>query len=296
MLRRALLGLAIIASLLTMTPEARADAPVTCGGGLYWDGQKCQLIASSPGSGGSSGDTGGTLSNSSKPRTCTLAGTTIPCYDPALGSWDASRSCYLRLVVPQPVQRDPVWVGNTEWVAYDCVLPSGVVQYAVWAPRSLAGPDPRVLAQTAIELMNLTPVSIGIVPEDRPGSMGLVGMPVWMWAVEPGEHTWGPITRTASAGGVSVTATAKVSRVRWLMGDGGVVVCTSPGTVYEDRFGKKNSPTCGYTYRKQGVYTVRAESQWSVAWSGMGQSGTIPLTLTQSTTISIGELQVITIG
>jgi hypothetical protein len=33
-----------------------------------------------------------------------------------------------------------------------------------------------------------------------------------------------------------------------------------------------------------------------VTWSGMGQSGTIPLSLTSSTQITIGELQVLTQG
>ena len=61
--------------------------------------------------------------------------------------------------------------------------------------------------------MNLRPISIGIVPEDRPGSVGLVGMPVWLWAASPGPaQSWGPITRSASAGGVTVTATAKVQQ------------------------------------------------------------------------------------
>nr|NLI51657.1 hypothetical protein [Propionibacterium sp.] len=121
-------------------------------------------------------------------------------------------------------------------------------------------------------------------------------MPVWLWASDPDARSWGPVTRTASAGGETVTATAKVSRVRWLMGDGGVVVCTGPGTAYEDRFGKADSPTCGYTYPRQGTYTVRAESQWSVSWSGMGRSGTIPVMLTQTARVTIGELQVLTTG
>ena len=73
-------------------------------------------------------------------------------------------------------------------------------------------------------------------------------------------------------------------------------MCTGPGTVYQDRYGKSDSPTCGYSYSTQGTYTVRAEAQWSVTWSGMGRSGTIPLTLTSSTRITIGELQVITTG
>jgi len=166
-----------------------------------------------------------------------------------------------------------------------------------WSATTPAAlPDPLVLAQTAIASMNLTPVTIGIVPEDKPGSVGLVGLPVWLWASSPDQHSWGPITRSASAGGFTVTATAKVTKVRWQMGDGGVVVCTGPGTVYEDRYGKSDSPTCGYTYTRQGTYTVRAESTWSVAWSGMGRSGTIPVTLNRATTITVGELQVITVG
>ncbi len=65
----------------------------------------------------------------------------------------------------------------------------GGLLYMFWSATAPAGPDPRVLAQTAIASMNLRPISIGIVPEDRPGSVGLVGMPVWLWAASPDQHT-----------------------------------------------------------------------------------------------------------
>ncbi|WP_460120339.1 hypothetical protein [Streptomyces phaeofaciens] len=40
----------------------------------------------------------------------------------------------------------------------------------------------------------------------------LVGMPMWMW-VNQSATTYGPNTASASAGGVTVTATAKVSKI-----------------------------------------------------------------------------------
>ena len=36
------------------------------------------------------------------------------------------------------------------------------------------------------------------------------------------------------------------------MGDGETVVCRTPGTPYEDRFGMKSSPDCGHTYDAPG--------------------------------------------
>ena len=77
------------------------------------------------------------------------------------------------------------------------------------------------------------------------------------------------------------------------MGDGEVVVCRSPGTPYEDDFGKQDSPDCGYSYERSGHFRVRATSYWQVHWSGMGQSGTIPLSFTDSVLITVGEVQVL---
>lgn len=300
MLKRGLVTIIVaIGCLLYATPAARADGPpVDCGPGAQWDGSTCRITVTSPGQGGGSGLGAG--GGSSSPRTCSYAGISMPCQDPTLGWWSDSRHCYVKLTSPQPPASMVAWVGHTDGAIYDCALPQqgsfGGLQYLFWSATAPAGPDPLVLAQTAIASMNLRAISIGIVPENNPGSVGLVGMPVWLWASNPDPQSWGPITRSASAGGVTVTATATVARVRWQMGDGAVVVCTGPGTVYEDRFGKTKSPTCGHLYTRQGTYTVRAESQWVVSWSGMGLSGTIPVTLNQATTITVGELQVITTG
>ncbi|HET7477081.1 MAG TPA: hypothetical protein VFJ97_13800 [Dermatophilaceae bacterium] len=141
--------------------------------------------------------------------------------------------------------------------------------------------------------MQLRAIRIGIVPESRPGSVGIIGMPTWMWARTPDQRALGPITRSASAGGFTVTATATVDRVAWAMGDGDTVTCNGPGTPYVDSYAKKSSPTCGHTYTRQGTYTVRATSYWTVRWNGLGQDGTIPIDLTDSTNITMGEAQVL---
>ena len=141
--------------------------------------------------------------------------------------------------------------------------------------------------------MGLRAITIGIVPEPLPGRVGIIGLPTWMWVDNPTETTLGPISRTASAGGYSVTAIARVSRIVWSMGDGTSVTCTGPGTRYEDRFGKTPSPTCGHRYSRQGTYTVRATSYWDVTWSGVGRSGHLTLDLTSATTITMGEIQVL---
>ena len=187
-------------------------------------------------------------------------------------------------------------MGHTNGAVYSCYVPrngGGNKMYDFWSATAPAGPDPAVLARQAISSMNLTAIRIGMVPETTPGSVGIIGLPVWLWVDRPDARTWGPITRRAAAGGSSVTATAKVSKVVWSMGDGATVVCHGPGTIYEDRFGKTSSPSCGHVYEEQGTYMVRATSYWAVSWRGMGASGTIPLQLSRSVQVVEAEVQVI---
>ena len=164
----------------------------------------------------------------------------------------------------------------------------------------MPGLTPREVAQLAIERMHLKAIDIGIVPEPGPDSIGLVGMPVWMWAKAPNNQTFGPITESASAGGITITATARVLQVTWDMGDGTEIVCDTAGTPYKPELGRKDSPDCGHTYKNSSAgkpddaYTVTATSSWVITWSGAGQTGTIRLDgLTRSTQIRIGEAQVL---
>jgi hypothetical protein len=126
-----------------------------------------------------------------------------------------------------------------------------------WSSGSLTHPpgvviDPAVLAEQAVARMQLTAINPQIAP--RPlsvdaDSMGLVGLPVWLWT-DPTPTTWGPNSASASAGGITVTATARVERVEWSMGDGTVVTCVSAGTPYDSSYGvERTSPDCGHRYQ-----------------------------------------------
>lgn len=229
----------------------------------------------------------------------------VPCTD-GDGAWSNSLQCYVALLDPQPLAGDPYWRGHEpgDGAVYRCWQPWAAFQMYVWRPTppdvAAAGPSPREVAELAVDQMDLHAITIGITPEPGPGSIGLVGMPVWMWAADPGPSTVGPITATASSGGVTVTATATLHQITWDMGDGTTVVCTGPGTPYTPSRGTAQSPDCGHTYtttsdsRPGDVFTVSATSDWVVSWAGAGQTGTIRLDgLTQSAQIAVGEAQVL---
>ena len=298
-------ALALALGLLSTSPASAGD-PVTCTPPSVFDPRWgiCTIVVSDPGDPASSRPRGGDgQSGGTSPSACVMAtGETVPCRE-GDAWWSNSWGCYVNPLEPQPPPTDPLWAGHSSGAIYECYDPLvarnyGTALYYRWSATPPAGPaappDPRVLAQTAIAQMRLRAISIGIVPEPVAGRVGIIGMPTWMWVQDPGPSTLGPITRTASAGGFAVTASAKADRVVWHMGDGATVTCRGAGTPYADSFGRQPSPDCGHTYTRQGTYTVRATSYWTVQWSGMGLTGTIPLNFTDTTTITMGEAQVLT--
>lgn len=265
-----------------------------------WDNRtaRCLVYGTAPGK-ATSGRTGSTGGGS--PDCVTEYGVTVTCSGP-LGTWSQTRHCYLRAMDPQPPRTDwfwvPLWMGHTDGAIYTCAFPGAPGGMAAgteifWLPQP-PPVDPAVLAQQVVADLDLRAIEIGIAPRPGAGSMGYVGLPVYLWVDQPGPQTFGPVTRSASAGGVTVTVTARVQEVRWSMGDGHTVVCAGPGTPYRDAFGGKPSPDCGHTYTApRDPYPVTATSHWVVTWAGGGQSGTIPLDLTATTQIRIGEVQVL---
>ena len=288
---------------LTITPLTASPAYAEGGcEGASW-GVACGVGV--PGYGGSGGAAPlkHTGSGSSDPVACVtqeMPPREVPCSDAELGTWSNARACYIKAESPPPPLTDAVWSGNTTGSIYRCSssgIWSGPGSYLFWADSAPGViPDPRVLALQAVTQMRLRAVEIGMAPDPSPGSVGLVGLPIWLWVASPDQSTWGPNTKTASAGGYSVTATGKVTQVVWSMGDGGTVACTSTGTTYADSFGVSSSPDCGYRYTKQGTYTVTATSYWTINWSGIGESGVINQTYTSSVVVTIGELQTVVKG
>jgi hypothetical protein len=172
----------------------------------------------------------------------------------------------------------------------------GGVTWSQNAPPGYGGSaNPQQMAQQAVKQMGLEGANIGIAP--KAGSMGLVGLPVWLWD-NKSVSNWGPKTASVSAAGITVTANANVTQIVWNMGDGTSVTCTDAGTPYNSSYGNSSSPTCGHTYQQTsssgGTFTITATSVWRVAWTATsGQSGTIMTARTSTTTVAIGQLQIL---
>ncbi|MFE5539150.1 ATP/GTP-binding protein [Streptomyces sp. NPDC056485] len=157
--------------------------------------------------------------------------------------------------------------------------------------------DPEVLARQAVDSMLLTGPAI-VSP--RADGRYTVGVPMWLW-VSQSPTTWGPNTASASAGGITVTATAKVSSVVWAMGDGSSVTCKGPGTPYTAGRGMSPSPDCGHLYRTTsagqpgGLYKGTATSMWRADWAvtGGGHTGQLTEVRQSPFTVSVGEVQVV---
>lgn len=157
--------------------------------------------------------------------------------------------------------------------------------------------DPAVVAQQAVAKMKLVGPDVA---SPRPAGRYTVGVPVWMW-VNQSATTYGPNTASATAGGVTVTATATVTKIVWEMGDGAAVTCNGPGTPYRASEGMTQSPTCGHVYARtaatepDGKYQVTATSTWAIDWqvAGGGEAGQFVETRQSQMQVAAGELQVV---
>ena len=153
----------------------------------------------------------------------------------------------------------------------------------------------RMRTQRAVDSMTLLGPDIA---SPRAAGKYTVGVPMWMW-VNQSATTYGPNTASASAGGITVTATAKVSKIVWQMGDGASVTCTGPGTPYASSEGMAESPTCGHVYSKtsaaaqSGRFPVTATSTWTINWQGGGQAGQLAEVRQTDVQVAVGEVQVV---
>lgn len=213
-------------------------------------------------------------------------GIVVPCYDPKLG-WYNGVGCYLKLTNPQPPASDPVWNGKPPGTGaiYDAtcyVMVAGVAQLQpmgmTWQLTPPGGTvTPADVAQIAIKKLTMHGPSNGIAPPV--GSYALVGMPVWLWTVDDADH-WGPLTASASAGGITVNATARATGIVWHMGDGNTKSC-GRGTQYA----AGAAPSCTYTYTTTSAhasdqsFSLYGVTTWVITWSGGGQTGTVTTTV-----------------
>ncbi len=256
------------------------------------DAGKCQIVkfcvgvGVGDGTGGSGGQAGGSQDSS----------------DSSNGS-DSKVKCKYTKIDPKPPAEHPAWKGKDP-AKHDMYFmgcsdggqdtPDGFVVAPQGQPP-VPQVDPQELAQRAVDSMTLLGPDIA---SPRAAGKYTVGVPMWMW-VNQSATTYGPNTASASAGGITVTATAKVSKIVWQMGDGTSVTCNGPGTPYQASEGMAESPTCGHMYSKTSAgaqnakFPVTATSTWTIDWQGGGAAGQLTEVRQTNVQVAIGEVQVV---
>ncbi|MFJ4428408.1 ATP/GTP-binding protein [Streptomyces bobili] len=263
------------------------DGPA--GGSAHCGQFTCQVEVDVPGQAGGqaggSGSTGGTGSSDG-------------------GDPSDEKVCSYKLADPQPQAGSLDWEGHEpgDGAVYEQTCGwGGVADDTIVRMVWLANPppqetvDPAALAQRAVDSMALLGPDVA---SPRAAGKYTVGVPMWMW-VNQSATTYGPNSASASAGGITVTAIAKVSKIVWAMGDGASVTCNGPGTPYTSSAGMAQSPTCGHVYSKisgsarNGKFPVTATSTWTINWQGGGQAGQLTEVRQTNVQVAVGEVQVV---
>ena len=159
-------------------------------------------------------------------------------------------------------------------------------------------PEPAALARIAVERMDLRAPDIGLWPhplEELPDGYNYIGWNNWMWIKNPNPTTWGPITKTVTQSGHSITATAAVTHLTWEMGNGDTKTCDKGIEHPEHNTRNEKSPSCGYIYHQTGNYTITATAHWVIVWTGLGQQGTIEMDLTTQAHTKVVEVSAVNI-
>lgn len=246
---------------------------------------------------------------------------------PATQEWytppsvDYVERCRYRQRSPQPPPEDSRWGAND---------PEHGRLWEIWCPEKLVlGEDGASNAYPTIIWQGLTYVDDGDYPpggdyvdprvlmSEARGSLDLpapiphlgpdaadlaVHVPTWMSVEDPG-----PLVSTATAGGITATITARLTRTTWEPGEPAhpatgapvpAVTCDGPGTAYRPGLDPA-APPCGYTYRWRslpertggtGAWTLTATATWTVDWAlSTGETGAEETTVTATVPVEIRE-------
>ena len=253
--------------------------------------------------GGTGGASGAGRGSSGGSGGCTWQGISVACTDPDFGSYMGG-GCYWRAIepapdFPPPAGKDP---STGAWGVQSCYLHPGgsaVDQVNFWLDDPGATVTPAQLAAQALAKIHLLGSEIGVAPD--PSGAGAVGLPVWLWtAVTPG--TWGPLSASASAGGITVTITARArgSCGTWATGIRSRVTTPEPRTGRPTGTSARQ-PAAMCTPRRAALSRILAAGTRSPpprTGRSTGPAAARPVCSTRpaesQTSVEIGEIQVVT--
>lgn len=207
------------------------------------------------------------------------------------------------------VRVEPLTEGDVEHLGLD---PSGV--YWWWNAVCLRGGE--AVFQREIMVEDSSAVAPEVVrdrararidppaptPEASPPLSGptFVNVPTWLWL---DSADWVPLEVSETDGLVTVTVRATPVQAAWNMGEGEVVVCDGPGTVWEPGLAE-TATDCAHTYahssygesdgRFAGSVTVTWEFEW---WfNGVYKGGFGSVDLSSGLEVAVGEIQAVETG
>ncbi|MFT3875333.1 MAG: hypothetical protein QM708_02740 [Propioniciclava sp.] len=174
------------------------------------------------------------------------------------------------------------------------------------AAEATTATDPAVRSRAVTEAVVHTVISqlrlpdaapmIGPDPSVNEWNAAIVGYPYWLWTPGPTR-----MQTTTTAHGITITMDARQDRTVFDTGDGKRVTCARTTPFTKNTRPDTPSPTCGHVYtwpsrhksKPAGTYTLTATTYWSVHWTALGYSGTIPVRISDSRAIPVAELHAI---
>ncbi|WP_344262059.1 hypothetical protein [Brooklawnia cerclae] len=146
------------------------------------------------------------------------------------------------------------------------------------------------IAASAAASLHIPPptIHIGPNPANNQWNALAVGLPIWLWTTDPGE-----VNEQVSREGINITLSATLATMSFDMSDGTTITCQSmtPRPPRTDPMMK--SPDCGYTYKRPGVYEIRATGTWHVTWQALGYSGQEQVAATSNHPLDIREFSTV---
>ena len=154
--------------------------------------------------------------------------------------------------------------------------------------------NPLELLAQARKYLALPPPTPRLSPIDDQ----IVNLPSWIW-IDAG--AWQTLTSTVAVPDVSVTVTARPTRMIWTPGDGSSVTCDGPGVPWTPST-VGSAPSCTHTFTHSSAgqpglaYSSSLTVVWSASWTTTGAAGGGDLgTINRTTTfpLRVGEVQTV---
>lgn len=270
---RAAIALALLLAVagfhLVQQPGAAAAAEQVCEEATAPGGGIVEICVEAPGS-GDPGEIGGGDGGADVCRSS--GGVVIPCQIPWAGYWFAAQDCYAQPATVPPTselwgEQDPS--SGSFWT---CRATSLGLAYPPGEPFFVGGgaaplPDPAVLAQQALDQMQLATPDVNLAP--APPLMSYVGLETWLWMPE---GQWSTLTNSVTAGATTVTVEAVPVRTTWDL-EVGSTTCASAGRAWVRGMGDSAQTDCSYTFDRVSDadgFAVSAVLTYQVDWTCTG--------------------------